>query len=170
VYASLARAVLDPADAGLAASRIERLRRRHPRDSREALADRLIRRAGLQCAAAGALLSGSASFFGGLPWGLDLSYQVVTLNRLVLSLALLYRAEPSPGETIAGSVSAAAAGLASEALRQGVVRVLKRTLSDRPSARAAAGALAGAALGYGAARLLGELARETFSGRPFGRR
>ena len=56
-------------------------------------------------------------------------------------------------------------GLASEALRQGVVRILRRSLSRSPGSRAAAGALAGAALGYGAALLLGRFARETFADR-----
>jgi len=110
-------------------------------------------------------LSGPAAFFGGLPWGLDLSYQVLALNRLVLSLAILYGKAPSLGETAAGAAAGLATGLGSEALRQGVVKILRRSLSEKPGARAAAGALAGAALGYGAARLLGALARDVFAGR-----
>ena len=170
MYASLARAVLDPTAAGRVASQVAQLRRRHPRASREALASRLIHRTALQCAAGGALLSGPAAFFGGLPWGLDLSYQVVAMNRMVLSLALLYGRDSSVADKAAGAAAGVAAGLASEALRQGIVRILRRSLTRRPSARAAIGAVAGAALGYGMARLVGVLARETFAGRSLARR
>ena len=48
------------------------------------------------------------------------------LNRLVLSLAALYGGRPGGRERMAGVAVAAGAGLASEALRQGLVRLLRR--------------------------------------------
>jgi hypothetical protein len=166
VYAALARAVLDPAHAGEASARVERLRRRYPRASRDALARRLIHRTALQCGVGGAILAGPAAFFGGLPFGIDLSYQVVALNRLVLSLAALYGSAPSLRDTGAGAAAGAAAALASEALRQALVSALRRSLPRRPAARAAVGAALGGVLGYAAARLVGEAARGVFAGRP----
>ncbi len=166
MYAALARAVLDQSDAGRAAADVAKLRHRHPRASRDEIAARLIRRSALQCAAAGALLTGPAGFFGGMPFGADMAWQVVTLNRLVLSLAALYGRRRSGGDRMAGVAIAAGAGLSSEALRQGLVRLLKRSLPRRPGARTAVGALVGGALGYFAADANGGWARDQFrSGR-----
>jgi hypothetical protein len=162
MYAALARAVLDEADAGRAASEVARLRRRHPRASRDELATRLIRRAALQCASAGALLTGPAAFFGSMPFGADLAWQVVALNRLVLSLAAVYGRPPSGRERAAGIAAAAGAGVGSEVLRQGLVRLLRQAAPRRSAARTAIGALAGAALGYAAAVAIGRFARDAF--------
>jgi hypothetical protein len=164
MYAALARAVLDEADVDRAASEVERLRRRHPRASKDELAARLIRRAAVQCASAGALLTGPAAFFGSMPFGADLAWQVVALNRLVLALAAVYGRAPSARERTAGVAAAAGAGIGSEVLRQGLVRLLKRVAPRRSAARTALGALAGGALAYGAAAAIGGLARGAFRG------
>ena len=166
MYAALARAVLDEAAAGRAAAQVARLRRRHPRASKDELAQRLIRRAALQCAGAGALLTGPAAFFGSMPFGADLAWQVVVLNRLVLSLATLYGRPPSGRDRMTGIAAAAGVGLSSQALRQGLVRLLRQLAPRRSGARTAVGALAGGALGYFAAIAVGSWAREQFrSGR-----
>ena len=166
MYAALARAVLDETNAGRAAEDVERLRRRHPRASRDELAGRLIRRASLQCASAGALLTGPASFFGSMPFGADLAWQVVALNRLVLSLAAVYGRRPTGRDRMVGVAAAAGAGLSSEALRQGLVRVLRRIAPRSSAARTVLGAMAGGALGYFAAVAIGGWARDQFrSGR-----
>jgi len=162
MYAALARAVLDEADAGRAASEVERLRRRHPRASKDELAARLIGRAAVQCASAGALLTGPAAFFGSMPFGADLAWQVVALNRLVLALAAVYGRAPSARERAAGVAAAAGAGIGSEVLRQGLVRLLKRIAPRRSVARTALGALSGGALGYGVAVAIGGFARDAF--------
>lgn len=162
MYAALARAVLDEADASRAASEVERLRQKHPRATRDELAARLIRRAALQCASAGALLTGPAAFFGSMPFGADLAWQVVALNRLVLALAAVYGRAPSGRERAAGVAAAAGAGIGSEVLRQGLVKLLRQTIPRRSGARTALGALAGAALGYGAAVAIGRFARDAF--------
>ena len=166
MYAALARAVLDESGAGRAVQDVERLRERHPRASKGELAQRLIRRAALQCASAGALLTGPAAFFGSMPFGADLAWQVVALNRLVLSLSALYGGRPSGRDRMAGVAVAAGAGLASEALRQGLVRLLRRIAPRSSAGRTVIGALAGGALGYFAAVAIGGWAREQFrSGR-----
>jgi hypothetical protein len=165
MYAALARAVLDEAGAARAAAEVERLRRRHPRASRDELAARVIRRSALQCAVAGGLLAGPAAFFGAMPFGADLAYQAVTLNRLVLSLSAIYGAKGGGRDRAAGIVAGFSVGLGSELARQALVRVLRRALNGRPGIRTAAGALAGGALGYAAAVAVGRFAQDAFRGR-----
>ena len=162
MYAALARAVLAEADRGRAAADVERLRRRYPRASRDEISRRLVRRAALQCASAGALLTGPAAFFGSLPVGPGLAYQIIALNRLVLALAALYGRPADGKERVAGVATGAAAGLGSEALRLGLVQVLRRLLPRRLGVRTVVGALAGGALGFGAALAVGRFARESF--------
>src|SRR5262245_37855549 len=165
MYAALARAVLDDTHRVKAGEDLERLRRRYPRASKDELARRAIRRAALQCAAAGGVMAGPAAFFGALPFGADLAYQAVALNRMVLVLAALYGADSARRGRAAGALGGLGAGLGSELLRQGLVRVLRRALPGRPGLRAAVGALAGGALGYGAALAVGRFARDAFASR-----
>ena len=161
MYAALAKAILSNNEPARAASRVESLRRRHPRASRDEIADRLIRRTALECAGAGALLTGPAAFFGASPFGAGLVFQAAALNRLVLALSELYGAAGDGlGGRAAAGVAGAAAALSAEVLRQGLVRLLREMLPRRTSARGAAGALAGAALGYGAALAVGRFAGE----------
>lgn len=165
MYAALARAVLDESGRASAAAQVERLRDRHPRASRDELASRLIRSTALQCGAAGLAWSGPAAFFGSMPPGPDLGFQIIALNRLVLGLAALYRRPGSPKERAAGVATGLAAGLAADLLRRGIVTVLSRAFPRRPGIRAVAGGLAGGALAYGTALAIGRLAREVFRGR-----
>ena len=165
MYAALARAVLAEADFGRAAADVERLRRRYPRASKDEISRRLVRRAAFQCASAGALLTGPAAFFGSMPMGPGLAYQVVALNRLVLALAALYGRPAEGKDRVAGAAAGAAAGLGSEALRLGLVRLLRRLLPRRLGVRTVAGVLGGGALGFGAALAVGHFAREAFRGR-----
>jgi hypothetical protein len=161
MYAALAKAILNGAEPGRASGRIERLRRRYPRASRAEIAERLIRRTALECAGAGALLTGPAAFFGAAPFGADLVYQAAALNRLILALSELYGADSATpaGRATAGAAGAAAA-VSAEMLRQGLVRLLRQVAPRRASARGLAGAVAGAALGYGAALAVGRFAGE----------
>jgi hypothetical protein len=165
MYAALARAVLDESGAVRAASDVERLRRKHPRASRDELAARVIRRAAFQCAAAGGLLAGPGAFFGAMPFGPDLAYQAMTLNRLVLSLSAIYGARGGGQDRAAGVAAGLAVGLGSELARQGLVRVLRGAFGRRPGIRTAAGALVGGALGYAAAVAVGRFAQDVFRGR-----
>lgn len=162
MYAALARAVLAEADPGRADAEVERLRKRYPRASKDEIGRRLVRRAAVQCATAGALLTGPAAFFGSMPAGPGLAYQIVVLNRLVLALAALYGRPGEGTDRVAGVAAGAAAGLGSEVLRQGLVQLLRRLLPRRFAVRSAAGALGGAALGFGAALAVGRFARDAF--------
>ncbi|HKD16273.1 MAG TPA: hypothetical protein VKG23_00290, partial [Thermoanaerobaculia bacterium] len=81
MYAALTKAILDDGNRERAGRDLERLRERHPRASRDELATRVIRRAALQCAVAGGVLAGPAAFFGAVPFGADLAYQALVLNR-----------------------------------------------------------------------------------------
>jgi hypothetical protein len=165
MYAALARAVLDETHGAAVAARVERLRRRHPRASRDELAVRLIRSTALQCGAAGVAWSGPAAFFGSMPLGPDLGFQIAALNRLVLGVAALYRSEASAKERAAGLAASVGAGVAADSLRRGIVSVFSRTLPKRPGARAIAGGLAGGLLAYGTAMAVGNLAREAYGRR-----
>ena len=53
MYAAIARAVLDETMAERAVTEVQRLRRRHPKASRDQLADRLVRRAAARSAPEG---------------------------------------------------------------------------------------------------------------------
>ena len=165
MYAALARAVLDETQGAVVAERIERLKRRHPRASRDELASRLIRFAALQCGAAGLVWSGPAAFFGSMPLGPDLGFQVAALNRLILALAALYRSDAAGRDRVTGIATGVGAGLAADSLRRGVVVLLSRTRPKRPGARAVAGGLAGGALAYATAVAVGNLARNVFAAR-----
>ena len=171
MYATIARAVLDESHRRRAGMEVERLRERYPRASRDELAEKVIRRAAVQCAAAGALLAGPAAFFGAMPFGADLAYQAVWLNRMVLALSEIYGADDvrSRAGGVAGGL---AAGLGSELVRQGLVRALRGAFPRRPGVRTALGALAGGALGYTAALAVGRFAQDALGGRRnlFGRR
>jgi hypothetical protein len=164
MYAALARAVWDGVDSDQAAAEIAKLRLRHPRASRDELARRLIRRTALQCGAAGLAWTGPAAFFGSMPAGPDLGFQVVALNRLILALAAIYRNPASGRDRAAGVGAGLAAGLAADLLRRGFVSLLRKSLPRRPGTRAVAGALAGGALAYGTALAVGNLARDLFAG------
>src|SRR4051812_24139569 len=159
MYAALAKAILDGNELGRAATRVERIRRRHPKASRDEIADRLIRRTALECAAAGALLTGPAAFFGAIPFGADLVYQAAALNRLILALAEVYGAPSEIGDRAAAGAAGAAAALSAGVLRQGLVRLVRELARGRSSARGVAGTLTGAAIGYGAALAVGRFAR-----------
>jgi hypothetical protein len=165
MYTALAKAILDDSSRLRAGKDVERLKERYPRASRDELAARAIRKAAFQCAAAGGLLAGPASFFGAMPFGADLAYQAVTLNRLVLSLAALYGGDAGGRSRATGIAAGFSAGLGSELVRQALVRVLRGALPRRPGVRTVVGALAGGALGYAAAIAVGRFAQDLFRGR-----
>jgi hypothetical protein len=165
MYAALARAVLDETQGAAVAERVERLKQRHPRASRDELASRLIRSAALQCGAAGLAWSGPAAFFGSMPLGPDLGFQVAVLNRLILALAAVYRSDTAAKDRVAAIATGVGAGVAADSLRRGVVALLSRALPKRPGARALAGGLAGGALAYATAVAVGKLARDVFAAR-----
>jgi len=165
MYAALARAVLDDTNRHRAGREVRRLRERYPRASRDELAARVIRRAALQCAAAGGLLAGPAVFFGAMPFGAGLAYQAVALNRLVLALAEIYGGGGDARSRAGGIAAGFSAGLGSELVRQALVRLLRSTFPRRPGVRTGIGVIAGGAAGYAAAVAVGRLAQGAFGNR-----
>lgn len=165
MYAALARAALAETERDKVVTRIQQLRRRHPRASKEELANRLIHSTARQCAAAGLAWSSPAAFFGSMPTGPDLAFQILALNRLVLGLAALYRSEASGRDRVMGVASGLGAGLAADQLRRLIVAGLSRAFPRRPGARAVAGGLLCGALFYGMATAVGQVALELLADR-----
>ncbi len=163
MYAALARAVLEEGDRERAAAEVARMRRLHPRASRAELADRVIRSTAMRCGAASLLWTGPAAFFGAMPEGPDLAYQIIALNRLVHTLAALAKSDSRGSDRVLGAAAGLGAGLAADFLRRGIVDLLRRSFPRRPAVRALTGGLAGAALGYGTALAIGFLARDAFA-------
>jgi hypothetical protein len=153
MYEALAAAALGGNDPDRVVEDVRRTRERYPDLSREEIADKLTARAALSCAAVGAVASAS----------LDLSYQTLLLHRLVLSIARV-SGEPATAlervAAVAGSLLVAAAG---EGARRVAARAARRLPSDRsPLLPALGSALAAGAVHYGAARLVGYVARRFF--------
>lgn len=165
--ASLAQTLLTGVDEAAAARRVERLRQRHPRLSRDELAERLIRGTAVQCAAIGALTGAPAAWLGAAPLSADLPFHVLALARLALGIAIIYRRRPDLGERGLSAAGSLALCAGAGALRAGAVKLVRRALGRRRSSAAAPvlGALAGGAVAYGAALSFGWAARDHYRGR-----
>jgi len=154
VYEALAGAALSPEDPERVVESVARLRRRHPKLSREDLAGRLTARTALACAAVGAVAG-------------PVSFQALALDRLFLSIARVSGRPASPLERAAGAVASLLVAGAAEGLRRQALRATRR-LPERPNALvpALAGALVGGVVGGAAAGLVGLAARQyVFGGR-----
>jgi len=153
MYEALAAAALGGNDPDRVVAAVLRARERYPDLSREELADKLTARAALACAAVGAVASAS----------IDLSYQTLSLHRLVLSIARVSGRPVTALErvaAVAGSLLVAAAG---EGARRVAARAARRLPADRsPLLPALGSAAAAGAVHYGAARLIGYAARRFF--------
>jgi hypothetical protein len=152
VYEALAGAALSAEDPERVVESVARLRRRHPKLSREDLAGKLTARAALACAAVGAVAG-------------PVSFQALALDRLFLSIARVSGRPASPLERAAGAVASLLVAGAAEGLRRQAVRATRR-LPERPSTvlPALAGALVGAVVGGAAAALAGQAARQYIFG------
>src|SRR5262249_42560231 len=143
MYEALTAAALSPEDPEQVVETVGRMRRDHPRLSREELASKLAARAALPCAAVGAA--------GGHP-----AVQALAFARLLVAIA---RASGRPASSLERAAAAAASVLAAgaaEGARRQLLRVTRRLPDQRsPLLPAIAGVLAGGAVAYGAARLLG---------------
>ena len=97
MYEVLAAAALDANDPDRVVEAVLRARERHPDLSDEELADKLTARAALACAAVGAVA----------PASVDLTYQALSLHRLILSIARVSGKPATPLErasAVAGSL------------------------------------------------------------------
>jgi hypothetical protein len=165
MYSDLARSVL-VVDEEQLDSEIRRMRERYPEAGTRELADRLIGRAAVKCAAVGALASIPASFIPVLPLAADISFQVRSLNALALAIAHANRRRTTPVERAATAVGALALAGAARVFRRGFLRGARKSLARKsPRLVPLAGALAGAASGALAAWAAGRIAREVFGPR-----
>ena len=162
-----AQDLLTGADEAAVARRVERLRERHPSLSRDELAERLIRKTALQCAAVGALTGAPGAWLGAAPIGADLPFHALALARLALGIAVIYRRRPDLGERGLGAAGSLAVGAGAGLLRSGAIQLVRRALGRRRSSGAAPilGALAGGAIAYGAVLSFGHAARDHYRGR-----
>src|SRR6266545_1900297 len=119
MYESLAASALSPEDPERVVETVSRLRRNHPKLSREELARKLTARTALACAAVGAV-------------GANTAFQALALDRLLLSIA---RVSGRPASSLERAGAAAASLLAAgivEGARRQTLRATRR-LPERPS-------------------------------------
>src|SRR5450755_361953 len=166
MYADLARTVLLGADEERLDEEIRRIIEKHPHADRYELADRLVARAALRCAAVGAVASAPAGFLAALPAAADLAYQVKALHHLALAIARVRRHETTPLERAAVAVGALALAGAGRVFREGFLKGSRAALRRRaPRLLPFAGALSGAASGALSVWIAGRIARDAFGGR-----
>lgn len=167
MYAHLAKAVLTNADEADVARRVERLRERHPGLSRDELAEKLIRKTAVRCAAVGAATGAPAAWLGAAPVVADLPFQALALARLALGVAVIYRRRPDLEERGLGAAGSLVLSVGAGSLRAGALKLLRRAFKRRRSSAVAPilGALAGGAVAYGAVLSFGRAARDHYRGR-----
>jgi hypothetical protein len=155
VYEALASAALQPEDPLSVVRAVGRLRRSHPRISREDLARKLTARTAWTCAAVGAA-TGSVAF------------QALALDRLLLGIARASGRPASAAERAAAVAASLLAAGAAEGVRRQAVRAARRLPERPPLLPVLAGAVAGGAIGFAAAVFLGLAAcNYVFKGRRF---
>ncbi len=163
MYSDLARAVLLGPDGERLDAEIRRIVERHPDADAEEIADRLVVKAALRCAAVGAVASVPAGFLAALPLAADLSFQVLSLNRLALAIARAHKRKTSPVERAAAAVGSLALASAAHVFRSGFLKGARASFRRRaPGLLPYAGAIAGAASGALAAWAAGRLAGDAF--------
>lgn len=166
MYADLARTVLLGEDDERIDREIRRIVEKHPRADRYEIAERLIRRAMVRCAAVGAVASIPAGLLAGLPAAADMSFQVLTLHRLALAIARARRRETTHFDRAAAAVGVLALAGAARVFREGMLTGARASLARRaPRLVPIAGILAGAASGALAAWAAGRIARDAFGRR-----
>ncbi len=166
MYADLARAVLLGPDGERLDAEIRSIVERHPDADADEIAGRLVAKAALRCAAVGAIASVPAGFLAGLPLAADLSFQVLSLNRLAHAIARAHERETTPVERAAAAVGALALASASHVFRSGFLKGARASFRRRaPGLLPYAGAIAGAASGALAAWAAGRIAGDAFGRR-----
>lgn len=170
MYVALARTFWTDVDRDKIEAEVRKFRERYPGSSKEELVSRLIRQTALRCAAVGAVASAPPGVLAIVPLAADFSYQVLALNRLVLTIARIYGRPTSRhqrGATVAASI---ALGGGSEFLRRNIVKGVTRSL-QRQRATALVpvfGALIGAIMSYASVRAVGREAQQYYRRRRAG--
>jgi len=164
VYLALTRTVLTNTDRDKIVQEVRKIRLKYPSASDADLADTVIRQTALRCAAIGAVASAPPGLLAIVPLAADFSYQVLALNRLVLTIARIY-SKPTTREQRAASVAASLAlGGGTEFLRRQVVRTVTNSLRRQRAASLvpAFGAVLGGVMSYAAVYAIGRQAQSYY--------
>jgi hypothetical protein len=161
MYVALARTVLTDVDRDKVSDEVRKFRTRYPEYSRDELVDRLIEHTALRCGAIGAVASAPPGFLAVLPLAADFSYQVLALNRLVLTIARIYGRTTTRQQRALTVATSVALGGGAEFVRRNVVKGISSSLARQKNERLAPhlGGAVGAILTWGAVRAIGKLAR-----------
>lgn len=164
MYVALARTVLTDVDHDKIVVEVRKIRQRYPDASNEELVQRLIRQTALRCAAIGAIASAPPGFLSIVPLAADFSYQVLALNRLVLTIARIY-GRPTTREQRGATVAASLAfGGGTEFFRRSIVKGVSRSLKRQGAAHLVPlfGGLLGAIMSYASVRGIGRQAQSYY--------
>jgi uncharacterized protein (DUF697 family) len=161
MYVALARTVWTDVDRDKVAKEVAKIRARYPGASNEELVSKLIRQTALRCAAIGAIASAPPGFLSIVPLAADFSYQVLALNRLVLTVARIY-GRPTSREQRGATVAASLAlGGGTEFVRRNLVIGVTRSLKRQRATHLVPvfGGLLGAIMSYASVRAVGRQAQ-----------
>jgi uncharacterized protein (DUF697 family) len=164
MYVALARTVLTDVDRDKIAEEVRKFRATNPEYSRDQLVDRLIEHTAIRCGVIGAVASAPPGFLAVLPLAADFSYQVLALNRLVLTIARIYGRTTTREQRALTVAVALALGGGAEFVRRNVIKGIAASLKRRDEARLVphVGGAFGSLLTYGAVRAIGKLARNYY--------
>lgn len=164
MYVALARTILTDVDRDKIAAQVRNFRIRYPDYSRDKLVDRLIEHTAIRCGVIGAVASAPPGFLAVLPLAADFSYQVLALNRLVLTIARIYGRSTTREQRALTVAVALALGGGAEFVRRNIVKGVSNALKRGDEARFVphVGGAVGSVLTYGAVRAVGKLARNYY--------
>ncbi len=168
MYVALARAVWTDHEKDTVAEEVRRFRLKHPGLSNKELVEKLISKTALRCAGVGAIASAPPAFLSVLPLAADYAYQVLALNRLVLTIARIYGTPTSREQRGASVAASLALGGGVEFLRRNAVSMVQQALRRRAASRLIPlfGAVLGGAFSYTAVVAVGRQAQEYYRRRP----
>lgn len=164
MYVALTRTVFTDIDRDKIADEVRRFRTRYPDYSRDQLVDRLIEHTAIRCGVVGAIASAPPGFLAVLPLAADFSYQVLALNRLVLTIARIYGRKTTREQRAMTVAVALALGGGTEFVRRNIVKGVSNALKKQRERRLVphVGGAIGLVLTYGAVRAVGKLARNYY--------
>jgi uncharacterized protein (DUF697 family) len=164
MYVALARTVFTDVDRDKIADEVRKFRTHYPNYSRDELVDRLIQHTAIRCGVVGAVASAPPGFLAVLPLAADFSYQVLALNRLVLTIARIYGRSTTREQRALTVAVALALGGGGEFVRRNIVKGISTALKRQNEARLVPhiGGAVGCGLTYGAILAVGKLARNYY--------
>ena len=164
MYVALARTIWTDVDRDEISEDVRKFRLRHAGLPDDELVEKLIQQTALRCGAVGAVASAPPGILAIVPLAADLAYQVLALNRLVLTIARIY-GRPTTRSQRGGAVAVSfAAGGGAEFLRRAAVKAAQRTLRRGAMSRMIpfVGALVGGVMSYGSVVVIGRQAQEYY--------